>query len=54
MCKVILAELRKSGKSGKPVEEEVAHSHKSTLSADFAEKHPLKILIAEIISSIKN
>jgi signal transduction histidine kinase/ligand-binding sensor domain-containing protein/DNA-binding response OmpR family regulator len=44
LCKVILAELRKSGKS---TEEEVAHHTKSTLSADFAEKHPFKILIAE-------
>jgi CheY-like chemotaxis protein len=47
LCKVILAELRKTSKSGKPVEEEVAHHRNSTLSADFAEKHPLKILIAE-------
>ncbi|MEI9918125.1 MAG: two-component regulator propeller domain-containing protein [Bacteroidota bacterium] len=45
LCKVILAELRKSGK-GKPVEEEVA-PRTSTLSPDFAEKHPLRILIAE-------
>jgi signal transduction histidine kinase/ligand-binding sensor domain-containing protein/DNA-binding response OmpR family regulator len=45
LCKVILAELRKFGK---PLEEEVpAHHPTSTLSPDFAAKHPLKILIAE-------
>ncbi|HMJ71359.1 MAG TPA: two-component regulator propeller domain-containing protein [Cyclobacteriaceae bacterium] len=42
LCKVILAELRKQGK---PVEEE--QPHKQILSADFANLHPLRILIAE-------
>jgi signal transduction histidine kinase/DNA-binding response OmpR family regulator/ligand-binding sensor domain-containing protein len=42
LCKVILAELRKQGK---PPEEEP--KHKSLLSADFATRHPLRILIAE-------
>jgi CheY-like chemotaxis protein len=43
LCKVILSELRRQGKS--VPEEEVAH--KSQLSADFAQKYPLRILIAE-------
>lgn len=42
LCKVILSELRRNGK---PVEEEV--SSRSTLSVDFAQRFPLKILIAE-------
>ncbi len=42
LCKVILSELRRQGK---PAEEEVVH--KSQLSAEFAQRFPLKILIAE-------
>jgi signal transduction histidine kinase/CheY-like chemotaxis protein/ligand-binding sensor domain-containing protein len=42
LCKVILSELRRTGK---PVEEEV--HHRSQLSSDFAERYPLRILIAE-------
>lgn len=42
LCKVILSELRRQGK---PVEEEV-HT-RSQLSAEFAERYPLRILIAE-------
>jgi signal transduction histidine kinase/CheY-like chemotaxis protein/ligand-binding sensor domain-containing protein len=44
LCKVILAELRKSGKT---TEEEAVHQTTSILSPAFAKKHPLKILIAE-------
>lgn len=42
LCKVILSELRKQSK---PIEPEV--QHKQTLSEEFAQLHPLKILIAE-------
>jgi CheY-like chemotaxis protein len=42
LCKVILSELRRQGKA---IEEEI--SHKSLLSPHFAERNPLKILIAE-------
>ncbi|HEX8060585.1 MAG TPA: response regulator, partial [Cyclobacteriaceae bacterium] len=44
LCKVILAELRKLGKSAG---EEVSRHSTSMLSPDFAKKHPLRILIAE-------
>lgn len=43
LCKVILSELRKTGK---PVEEEPV-IRTTQLSADFAKLHPLTILIAE-------
>ena len=43
LCKVILSELRRHGKS---TEEEISHN-RAQLSAEFAKLHPLRILIAE-------
>jgi CheY-like chemotaxis protein len=47
LCKVILSELRKQGKPGVEEEKAPVKAHPSQLSAEFAQAHPLKILIAE-------